>query len=345
MPLFDLSLEELRAYRPALVAPDDFDRRWAATLEEARRHPVDVHLEPVAAGLPLLDVHDVTFAGFGGDPVRAWLVRPAGTAERLPVVVELNGYGGGRGLPHERLLWPSAGYAYLFMDTRGQGSAWGSGGHTPDPAGAGAEATGPSHPGFMTRGVRSFETYYYRRLVTDAVRAVDAVRSLDGVDPERVVVAGASQGGGLALAVAGLVPDVSAALVDVPFLCHIRRGVETSDTDPYGEVARYLSVHRHDVEQVFATLSYVDGVHHAARAAAPALFSVGLMDDVCPPSTVFAAYHAYAGPAEIEVYAFNGHEGGQAVHQARQLAWLADTLGAPIVQESEVAGGHARPAR
>ena len=38
------------------------------------------------------------------------------------------------------------------------------------------------------------------------------------------------------------------------------------------------------------------------------LFSVGLMDDVCPPSTVFASYHHYAGPKDITVYAYNGHE-------------------------------------
>ena len=47
------------------------------------------------------------------------------------------------------------------------------------------------------------------------------------------------------------------------------------------------------VEQVFKTLSYFDGVNFAARAHAPALFSVALMDAVCPPATVFAAYNAY----------------------------------------------------
>ena len=50
------------------------------------------------AGAPsTLDVFDVTFAGFGGHPIRAWLTRPAGTREDLPVVVEYLGYGGGRG--------------------------------------------------------------------------------------------------------------------------------------------------------------------------------------------------------------------------------------------------------
>lgn len=109
-------------------------------------------------------------------------------------------------------------------------------------------------------------------------------------------------------------------------LCHSRRGVELSDTDSYGEVARHLSVHRDRVEEVFRTLSYVDGVQLGALASAPAVLSVTLMDPVCPPSTVFAAFHAYGGPAEIDVHVFNGHERGQGQHQVRQLAWSAAAL-------------------
>ena len=73
---------------------------------------------------------------------------------------------------------------------------------------------------------------------------------------------------------------------------------------------------------MFETLSYFDGVHFAARATAPALFSVGLMDEVCPPSTVFAAYNHYAGPDEIRVWPFNGHEAGELHQQAERFAFL-----------------------
>uniref|UniRef100_UPI0039895535 acetylxylan esterase n=1 Tax=Conyzicola sp. TaxID=1969404 RepID=UPI0039895535 len=33
-------------------------------------------------------------------------------------------------------------------------------------------------------------------------------------------------------------------------------------------------------------------------------------DATCPPSTVFGAYNAYAGPKQMSVWEFNGHEGG-----------------------------------
>jgi len=128
------------------------------------------------------------------------------------------------------------------MDTRGQGSGWGAGGDTPDPMGS-----GPAVPGFMTRGLLDPADHYFRRVFTDAVRAVEAIRAVAGVDPTRVAVAGASQGGGIALAVAGLVPDLLGVMADVPFLCHIRRAGELSDRAPYTEITTYLSVHRDHV--------------------------------------------------------------------------------------------------
>jgi cephalosporin-C deacetylase len=318
MARFDLTLPELIEYRPTVAEPGDFDEFWRRTLTEAREAGAPTRAERVESALSAVEVYDVEFPGFAGDPIRAWFLVPAGTTGRLPAVVEFNGYGGGRGLPHERLAWVTAGYAYLFMDTRGQGSAWGSGGGTPDPHG-----TGPSAPGFMTRGIETPDTYYYRRVFTDAVRAVDAVRGFQQVDPDRVAVTGGSQGGGITLAVAGLVPGLAGVMPDVPFLCHFERAVGLTDDDPYGEIARYLAVHRGAGEQTFATLSYFDGVNFAKRATAPALFSVGLLDPVCPPSTVYAAANHYAAPVEVEVYPFNEHEGGQGHQWVRQAAWLA----------------------
>jgi len=78
------------------------------------------------------------------------------------------------------------------------------------------------------------------------------------------------------------------------------------------------------VDVVFQTLSYFDGVNFAARARGKALFSVGLMDEVCPPSTVFAAYNHYAGPKQIEVYRYNHHEGGGAYQTLAKIRFVRE---------------------
>ena len=71
-------------------------------------------------------VFDVEFSGAGGDPIRAWYIKPAGKATP-PVVVKFIGYGGGRGAPSEHFLLPALGYAVFVMDSRGQGGRWTTG--------------------------------------------------------------------------------------------------------------------------------------------------------------------------------------------------------------------------
>jgi cephalosporin-C deacetylase len=324
---YDLSIADLATYHPDLPEPGDLASFWEQTLAETRRHDLAARFTRVDNGLAVIETYDVSYAGFGGAPIRGWLHLPTHRGGRLPAVVEYVGYGGGRGLAHERTLYAQAGYAHFVMDTRGQGSSW-SVGDTPDPDPVGA----PSHPGFMTRGILDPATYYYRRVFTDAVRAVEAARAHDAVDPTRIAVTGGSQGGAMTLAAAALVNDLAAVAPDVPFLCDFPRATTLIDTDPYAEISRYLKTHRDQVDQVYRTLSYFDCAVLATRANAPALFSVALMDETCPPSTGYAAYNRYgtqAGgevPKDIRVYPFNNHEGGAAFQDRERLDWLAQIL-------------------
>jgi cephalosporin-C deacetylase len=318
MAFFDLPLNELKAYCPDRVEPADFDAFWKSTLDETRKHPLNATFEKVDYGLVAQETFDVTYAGFGRQPIKAWLILPRQRSGKLPCVVEYIGYGGGRNLAIEWLLWASAGYAHFVMDTRGQGSNW-SPGETPDLY---AEGGNPHSPGSMTKGILDPKHYFYRRVFTDAVRAIEAARSHPEIDASQIAVTGGSQGGGITIAAAGLVPDVVAAMPDVPFLCHYRLATEIVDTYPYKEIVDFLNTHRDKVETVFNTLAYFDGVNLSARAKAKTLFSVALMDQICPPSTVFAAYNHWAGAKDIKIYTYNQHEGGRAFQTAEKLKFL-----------------------
>lgn len=322
---YDLPLAELKVYKPARQEPADFDAFWAGTIAEANTFPLAAQFEPVDYHLQTLETYDVTFNGFGGQRVKGWMLLPRQRGQTIPCVVEFIGYGGGRGNPYDWLLWSSAGYAHFIMDTRGQGSAW-QPGDTPDQE---IEGSNPHFPGFMTMGILDPQKYYYRRVFTDAVRAVQAARSHPAVDGSRLAVTGGSQGGGITLAVSGLVADVAAAMPDVPFLCHYRRATEITDNAPYSEIARYCKIHRDQVDTVFNTLSYFDGLNFAVRARARALFSVGLMDLICPPSTVFAAYNHYTGPKDIRIWQYNDHEGGESFQTIEKVKFLAELWANP----------------
>jgi cephalosporin-C deacetylase len=320
MAFFDLSLKELQTYLPPRDEQADFDLFWKLTLDEARMFPLNVTFEKVDYGLVAQETFDVTFNGFGGQPIKGWFILPVGANSSLPLpcVVEFIGYGGGRSFAIDWLLWSSAGYAHFVMDTRGQGSNW-SNGETPDLY---SEGGNPHSPGSMTKGILDPKHYFYRRVFTDAVRAIEAARSNPAVDATQIAVTGGSQGGGITIAAASLVPDVVAAMPDVPFLCHYRRATEIVDTYPYKEIADYLNTHRDKIDTAFNTLSYFDGVNLSARAKAKALFSVALMDQVCPPSTVYAAYNHWAGEKEIKVYTYNQHEGGRSFQTFEKLKFL-----------------------
>lgn len=318
MPFPDLIQPDLGAYQSAVQTPADFKAFWETTIAEARAIGGTVSIEQAATTLKAVEVFDVTFPGFGGHPIKGWLVLPAQRSGRLPLVVQYVGYGGGRGFPHELLHWAASGYAYFRMDTRGQGSGW-STGASPDPVG-----TTPSIPGMMTKGVLDKHDYYYRRVFTDAVRAIDMLVAQDFVDGERIAVCGGSQGGGISLAVAGIDPRVKAVMADVAFLCDYPRALQKAGRDPYLELVRFLAQHREKKAAVYETLNYFDGVNFARRSSAAALFSVAVMDDVCPPSTVYGAFNAYAGADKVMVeYEFNNHEGGGPFQDREQMAWLS----------------------
>lgn len=327
MALTDLSLAQLREFEPDVHMPQDFKQFWESTLEQTRSRIADVagedasqvRIELAQTPFEQVDFYDFEFPGFNGDPIRAWLSGPAGFMSNgtYPVMLHYHGYGGGRGIPGAYAHWPMAGYIHVSMDSRGQGGDFGGYSATPDPHPASHHARG-----FMSNGIESRDTYYYRRLITDAVMAVDAILDLPTIDRSRIYATGASQGGGLALAVGALHKDIRAVLPDVAFLCNFRRGVDMTDQNPFRELARFFNAYPDQVDHFVEVLNYFDGVNFSRIATKPALFSVGLMDEDVPPSTTFSAFNVYSGEKEIEVYPFAGHEGGGLHHFFKQARWI-----------------------
>ena len=321
MAFFDLSLEELYKYKGSSEEPKDFDEFWTCNLNE-NNHKTEVKYNLIDTHLKLFDVWDLTFKGYSKHDINGWYIAPKYAREnneKLTCIMCYPGYGGGRDYPNKHLLFPSAGYSVFVMEVRGQGAEGGNGATTADPVGS-----TPHADGFLTMGILDKKDYYYKRVFIDAVKSIEAAKEhpLTG----KIAVNGTSQGGGIVLAVLALAElkkeKIEAAMIDVPFLCDYKRACTITDTLPYNEIARFCKTNRKHEKTAFETLSYFDGSIFAKRAKAKALFSVGLMDILCPPSTVFSAYNNYAGEKSIEVYTFNGHEGGDNEQSDKKLDFL-----------------------
>jgi cephalosporin-C deacetylase len=297
MPLIDMPLEKLKTYKPALTRRKDFAAFWSKTLKAALAQPLNVELQPEEYPARGVKVSRAFFDGFGGGRIAGWLLEPEARG-RHPAIVVYHGYSGRAPGIMQLLPWACQGFVVLGVDCRGQNGSSTDAAVYPE----------GHRPGFMTAGILDADSYYYRFVYADGVRALEVAAGLDSVDADRIGVMGGSQGGGLSLAAAALAPKrVKLSAASVPYLCHYRRAVDMAE-GPYREIADYIKAWPERCDRVFETLSYFDNMNLADRIRGRALVSVGLWDLICPPSTVFAVFNHMKCRKELAVYPCTGHE-------------------------------------
>jgi cephalosporin-C deacetylase len=316
MPIIDLPLEQLKVYKPPLTRRSDFKNFWDSNKKLSEEQPLNPVLKRLEYPVKKLEAHLLSFEGFlDKTPISSWFIKPVGKGP-FPALLILHGYGGHRGTISDHLGWILQDVAVMAIDIRGQS------GDTPDFA----KYPPGSITGHMTKGILDKGTYYYRYVYMDCIRALKTLSILDYVDNDRIGVTGASQGGGLTLVVSALGENVSLSLPEIPFLCHFERAVEVAAFDPYLEIPRYLKMHPEDTGKVFETLSYFDAMNFAQDIKCPILMSVGLMDTVCPPSTIFATFNHLASEIkELAIYPGMGHECLN-VHREKKVEWVSKYL-------------------
>lgn len=326
MSYLEKRIEELFAYRPELTKRPDFDAFWVRRLGEAKDAPLAATLERVEYPAKTVEVYSLAYDGVDGTRIHGLLVYPKAAAgaegsSRLPCLVSYHGFGGSRGYVSDFAPWLLMGVAVLSIDIREQQGITGSA----------APYTSGSANSVVSKGLLDKNEYYYGHVYTDCIRAVDVAVAQERIDASRIIVSGVSQGGGIATAVAALDPRPVIAMTDVPSNSNIEHRMEVkvgpySGTGAYASVTEYLRRHPDDVEQVFETLSYFDTMNMADRIRCRVLASVGLEDIVCPPECYFATYNRITSEKEIEIYRFNGHEGGGSHHTERKIRFLAEHL-------------------
>jgi cephalosporin-C deacetylase len=305
MPALDKPLRELQEYRGINPRPGDFDAYWDHALRELDATKPDVKMVPVdILGDSNAELFHLYFTGVGGARVYVKYLRPKGAKKPGPAVLQFHGYSASSGDWADKLNFVNDGYAVAALDCRGQG------GLSED----NSQVVGNTLEGHLIRGLEGPpENLLFRQIFLDTAQLARIVMARPEVNPARVGSMGGSQGGALALVCAALEPRIRRAVSAYPFLSDYQRVWEMDlAKDAYGGLKQYFRrfdpLHEKPTE-IFTKLGYIDIQHLMPRIKADVLMGITLMDNICPPSTQFAAYNKITATKEAVIYRDFGHEG------------------------------------
>ncbi|MDQ8209113.1 alpha/beta fold hydrolase [Coraliomargarita sp. SDUM461003] len=304
MPVIDKPLHELLEYHSSNPKPADFNAFWDRGLTELKAIDPQIAYTEVAFQAPYAKCQSIHFTGTGDARVHAKLATPLkASAKPGPALVMFHGYSGASANWTDMLAYVAAGYTVAALDCRGQG------GQSEDIV----PTKGNTLHGHIIKGLDDApEKMYYRNVFLDTARLAQIVMTMDTVDADRVGAMGGSQGGALALACGALEPRIQRIYSQYPFLSDYKR-VWNMDLDQNAYVGlrdyfrRFDPLHQRE-DAIFEKLGYIDVSHLSARIQAEVLMGITLMDNICPPSTQFAAFNAIQSPKHKLIYPDFGHE-------------------------------------
>jgi len=282
----------------SLPVPEDFDAFWTAQKAQLAKVPVEAQLTPVPGPSTAVETFDLQ-AKCVGAPVSGYLARPAKAAPKtLPVILSVHGAGVRSSGLQSAAGWAAKGF--LAMDINAHGLPNGK----PDEFYK-AQAEGALKD-YRSAGRDSRETCYFGGMCLRLVRAIDVLTAQPEWDGKTVVVYGSSQGGYQAIVAAGLDARVTFFSAGVAAGCD-HSGMAVNRIAGWPKlVAR--SVDGTPDPKGLEAARYFDAMNFATRTkAAGCLLTVGFIDGVCPPSSVYAAYNQLKIPKHIYNDIPSGH--------------------------------------
>ena len=305
MPILDMPLKELQKYKGINPCPKDFDAYWKIALAELDKQSLEYELEEVESIYKGVKLYNLTFTGVDNAKIYCKFLTPSIIDEKLPAIAMFHGYNCTCGEWFDKTVYAQNGFVVAAMDVRGQN------GLSEDTL----QSTGTTSQGHIIKGAldKDPQKLMYRNIFLDTAQLVRILQSMDIVDENRIGATGSSQGGALTLACAALAPQVKSIAFAYPFLCDFKRVWEMDllKGGAFNELYDYFRFRdpRHEKEdELWARLGYIDLQNHAKNIKANCLLFTALMDQICPPSTQFAAYNKIKAKKDFIVYPDFSHE-------------------------------------
>ncbi len=296
------------SYEPEIRVQPDMKEFWDATLAELRDQPLDVKVKRVFEDHPVLEVYEVSYTGLGGERVYAAIYVPKGADKPLPAIVGSHPGSTDYGIKKNKkgLYGSRIRQDLRFVTIK------------PFLRNKPGEDPGFNKPWWGPLGDR--DDYVARKWYCMMVRAIDYLATRpDLVDMDRIVAAGGSQGGALALVTAALDDRVSYCFADCP-----------SNGQPYEIMEYYGSFGPskgavpagRTFEQVAAMLSYYNPVNFCPWIESPAYVGSNIGDLTVHSMGPLAAYHNLTALDEDQKAFYPGfthfHGSGPGLHAKRK---------------------------
>lgn len=157
-------------------------------------------------------------------------------------------------------------------------------------------------------GKTNKDDFYFVGMYLRLLRSIDFLCAEKSWDGRHLIALGESQGGGQALAAAGLDSRVSAISAIVPALCALTDPQLAGWPRPLGWNSKQV-VMNDETREIAKAVVYCDNVFLASRSKAETQIFAGLIDTTCPATGIIATYNNITAKKCIIAYPHKGHQG------------------------------------
>ncbi|HSI32114.1 MAG TPA: acetylxylan esterase [Tepidisphaeraceae bacterium] len=295
--------------------PTDFDAFWEGKIAELAKVPVNAKVEAGDSGKADVEYAKVTLDNVNGTHVYGQLAKPK-KAGKFPALLLVQ-YAGVYGLKKDAVVKRGA-EGWLALNIMAHDLPL----DQPEEFYK-KQSAGPLKD-YMSIGAGDRNTSYFLRMYLGCYRAADYLASRDDWDGKTLVVYGTSQGGQQAIVTAGIHPKITAMLANVPAGCDVT-AAKAGRAYGFPYFANYAKW-KND-PKILEEGRYFDAMNFAPRITCPAMVSMGLIDETCPPAGVLATCNQMKGKVETIILPLSNHHGtnnGQAEFWKRSEAWLRE---------------------
>ncbi|AQQ72495.1 Acetyl esterase Axe7A precursor [Limihaloglobus sulfuriphilus] len=298
---------------PSMPPPDDFDEFWASQKERLADSKINLKMTLVDSAYSDLEIYDVQADCFDGIHLSAYLAKPVGAKPAsLPATVLCHGAGVASSRMSSVAGWAREGFVAIDFNAHGLPNG--------QPRSFYTNLYKNELKRYYMRGAKSRETLFFRELFIRLMRATDIVASQPEWDGKILVANGRSQGGGQAIAAAGLDSRVTFIAAQIPALCD-HTGIAAGRINGWPKLIPVDANGKPDSD-VMKAVRYYDAMNFATRTKADAFFTVGFIDRSCPPTGVYAAYNQLSGDKNIMNHLHTGHVTSEDADKAVRIAVL-----------------------